>query len=100
MAGSLSSKGLEKTRKSSPKAALSSNQRCSKANSERNDHDQSNSELLSQAANASHPRRDNPHRFRRAGLQAIPIDAFPDVTNVQVQVLATAGGMSPPEIEK
>lgn len=32
--------------------------------------------------------------------QRIPIDAFPDVTNVQVQVLATAGGMSPPEIEK
>ena len=34
-----------------------------------------------------------------AGTQ-IPIDAFPDVTNVQVQVLATAGGMSPPEVEK
>lgn len=30
----------------------------------------------------------------------IPIDAFPDVTNVQVQVLASAGGMSPPEVEK
>jgi cobalt-zinc-cadmium resistance protein CzcA len=30
----------------------------------------------------------------------IPIDAFPDVTNVQVQVLAKAGGMSPPEVEK
>src|SRR5712691_2162861 len=30
----------------------------------------------------------------------IPIDAFPDVTNVQVQVLAEAGGMSPPEVEK
>ena len=30
----------------------------------------------------------------------IPIDAFPDVTNVQVQVLATAGGMSPLEVEK
>lgn len=37
------------------------------------------------------------------GLMAvwkIPIDAFPDVTNVQVQVLATAGGMSPPEVEQ
>jgi cobalt-zinc-cadmium resistance protein CzcA len=33
-------------------------------------------------------------------VQRIPIDAFPDVTNVQVQVLATAGGMSPPEVEK
>lgn len=33
-------------------------------------------------------------------LKHIPIDAFPDVTNVQVQVLATAGGMSPPEVEK
>ncbi len=33
-------------------------------------------------------------------LKRIPIDAFPDVTNVQVQVLATTGGMSPPEVEK
>jgi len=33
-------------------------------------------------------------------VKAIPIDAFPDVTNVQVQVLASAGGMSPPEVEK
>ena len=33
-------------------------------------------------------------------FKQIPIDAFPDVTNVQVQVLATAGGMSPPEVEK
>ncbi|MFA7233070.1 MAG: CusA/CzcA family heavy metal efflux RND transporter [Terrimicrobiaceae bacterium] len=33
-------------------------------------------------------------------VKQIPIDAFPDVTNVQVQVLATAGGMSPPEVEK
>ena len=30
----------------------------------------------------------------------IPIDAFPDVTNVQVQVIAPAPGMSPPEVEK
>ncbi len=30
----------------------------------------------------------------------IPIDAFPDVTNVQVQVLVKAGAMSPPEVEK
>jgi cobalt-zinc-cadmium resistance protein CzcA len=30
----------------------------------------------------------------------IPIDAFPDVTTVQVQILANAPGMSPPEVEK
>ncbi len=30
----------------------------------------------------------------------IPIDAFPDVTTVQVQVIAEAGAMSPPEVEK
>ncbi len=30
----------------------------------------------------------------------IPIDAFPDVTNVQVEVLSTAPGMSPPEVER
>lgn len=38
-----------------------------------------------------------------AGLLAvkqIPIDAFPDVTNVQVQIMASADGMSPPEVEK
>jgi cobalt-zinc-cadmium resistance protein CzcA len=38
--------------------------------------------------------------FGLLALRRIPIDAFPDVTNVQVQVLATAGGMSPPEVEK
>ncbi len=38
--------------------------------------------------------------FGVLALRQIPIDAFPDVTNVQVQVLATAGGMSPPEVEK
>jgi len=38
--------------------------------------------------------------FGLLALRSIPIDAFPDVTNVQVQVIATAGGMSPPEIEK
>ncbi len=38
--------------------------------------------------------------FGVLAVQQIPIDAFPDVTNVQVQVLATAGGMSPPEVEK
>ncbi|MEI9895377.1 MAG: CusA/CzcA family heavy metal efflux RND transporter [Chthoniobacter sp.] len=32
--------------------------------------------------------------------QRLPIDAFPDVTTVQVQVLASAGGMSPLEVEK
>src|SRR5581483_10154915 len=38
--------------------------------------------------------------FGVMAIKKIPIDAFPDVTNVQVQVLATAGGMSPPEVEK
>lgn len=38
--------------------------------------------------------------FGWLSLRKIPIDAFPDVTNVQVQVLATAGGMSPPDMEK
>ena len=38
--------------------------------------------------------------FGLLALRQIPIDAFPDVTNVQVQVLASAGGMSPPEVEK
>jgi cobalt-zinc-cadmium resistance protein CzcA len=38
--------------------------------------------------------------FGLLALKQIPIDAFPDVTNVQVMVLATAGGMSPPEVEK
>jgi len=30
----------------------------------------------------------------------IPIDAFPDVTNVQVEVMSTSPGMSPPEVER
>ncbi|NOS68819.1 MAG: efflux RND transporter permease subunit [Verrucomicrobia bacterium] len=38
--------------------------------------------------------------FGWLSFRQIPIDAFPDVTNVQVQVLATAGGMSPPDMEK
>ncbi|MDD2765486.1 MAG: CusA/CzcA family heavy metal efflux RND transporter [Opitutaceae bacterium] len=38
--------------------------------------------------------------FGVLAFKRIPIDAFPDVTNVQVQVLASANGMSPPEIEK
>jgi len=38
--------------------------------------------------------------FGVLAVNEIPIDAFPDVTNVQVQVLATAGGMSPPDMEK
>src|SRR6059036_383034 len=38
--------------------------------------------------------------FGVLAVKRIPIDAFPDVTNVQVQVLATPGGMSPPEVEK
>ncbi|BFU94813.1 MAG: cytochrome-c peroxidase [Nitrospira sp.] len=35
-----------------------------------------------------------------ATFQSIPIDAYPDVTNVQVQILAEAGGLSPVEIER
>ena len=38
--------------------------------------------------------------FGLIALKQIPIDAFPDVTNVQVQVLVSAGGMSPPEVEQ
>jgi cobalt-zinc-cadmium resistance protein CzcA len=38
--------------------------------------------------------------FGLLAVTRIPIDAFPDVTNVQVQVLAEAGGMSPPEVEQ
>mgnify|MGYP001043532323 FL=1 len=30
----------------------------------------------------------------------IPIDAFPDVTNIQVEVLSTTPGLSPPEVER
>lgn len=33
-------------------------------------------------------------------LNNLPIDAFPDVTNVQVQILAEAPGLSPVEVEK
>ncbi len=33
-------------------------------------------------------------------LTHIPIDAFPDVTNVQVQILAEAPGLSPVEVEQ
>lgn len=33
-------------------------------------------------------------------LNNIPIDAFPDVTNVQVQIMAEAPGLSPVEVEK
>src|SRR5581483_8559275 len=38
--------------------------------------------------------------FGVMAIKKIPIDAFPDVTNVQVQILSTSGGMSPPEVEK
>ena len=33
-------------------------------------------------------------------LRSLPMDAFPDVTNVQVEVVTTASGKSPLEIEK
>ncbi len=38
--------------------------------------------------------------FGYMAWQRIPIDAFPDVSTVQVQILASAGGMSPLEVEK
>ncbi len=41
--------------------------------------------------------------FSVAGLlafQSIPIDAYPDVTNVQVQILTDAPGLSPVEVER
>jgi cobalt-zinc-cadmium resistance protein CzcA len=33
-------------------------------------------------------------------FQALPIDAYPDVTNIQVQVLTEARGLSPVEVER
>ncbi|MGH8003382.1 MAG: efflux RND transporter permease subunit, partial [Limisphaerales bacterium] len=33
-------------------------------------------------------------------FQKLPIDAFPDVTNIQVQIITEAPGMSPIEVEK
>jgi cobalt-zinc-cadmium resistance protein CzcA len=33
-------------------------------------------------------------------LRIMPIDAFPDVTNVQVQILTEVPGLSPVEVEK
>ena len=33
-------------------------------------------------------------------VKNMPIDAFPDVTNVQVEIVANAPGLSPLEIEK
>jgi cobalt-zinc-cadmium resistance protein CzcA len=33
-------------------------------------------------------------------LKRLPVDAFPDVTNVQIQILTQAPGMAPTEIEK
>ncbi|MBI2353800.1 MAG: efflux RND transporter permease subunit [Deltaproteobacteria bacterium] len=33
-------------------------------------------------------------------MKKLPVDAFPDVTNVQVQILTQAGGMAPTEVEK
>ena len=34
--------------------------------------------------------------FGTGSVLHIPIDAFPDVTNIQIEVLSTAPGMSPP----
>ncbi|MBJ6723719.1 efflux RND transporter permease subunit [Geomesophilobacter sediminis] len=33
-------------------------------------------------------------------MKKLPVDAFPDVTNVQVQILTQAGGMAPTEVEQ
>ena len=33
-------------------------------------------------------------------FQSVPIDAFPDVTNIQVQILTDASGLSPVEVER
>ena len=33
-------------------------------------------------------------------MQQLSVDAFPDVTNIQVQIAADAGGMSPDEVER
>ena len=33
-------------------------------------------------------------------FQSLPIDAYPDVTNIQVQILAEAQGLSPVEVER
>ncbi|MDP2864677.1 MAG: efflux RND transporter permease subunit, partial [Elusimicrobiota bacterium] len=33
-------------------------------------------------------------------LRTLPIDAFPDVTSVQVEIVSTAPGKSPLEVEK
>ncbi len=38
--------------------------------------------------------------FGVRALHDLPIDAFPDVTNVQVQILAEAPGMAPVEVEQ
>lgn len=33
-------------------------------------------------------------------FQSVPIDAFPDVTNIQVQILTDASGLAPTEVER
>ncbi len=38
--------------------------------------------------------------FGARAVNDVPIDAFPDVTNVQVQILAEAPGMAPVEVEQ
>ncbi len=38
--------------------------------------------------------------FGLTSLSNLPIDAFPDVTNVQVQIITEAPGLSPVEVEK
>lgn len=38
--------------------------------------------------------------FGGAALRSLSVDAFPDVTNIQVEVVTTAPGLSPLEIEK
>jgi cobalt-zinc-cadmium resistance protein CzcA len=38
--------------------------------------------------------------FGALAFKTLPIDAFPDVTNIQVEIVSTAPGLSPLEIEK
>jgi len=38
--------------------------------------------------------------FGALAFRTLPIDAFPDVTNIQVEIVSTAPGLSPLEIEK
>lgn len=49
---------------------------------------------------ARHAGRPGDDRHRRLQLQKLPIDAVPDITNVQVQINTEAPGYSPLEAEQ